>query len=384
MLENRKMADETVKQDTDDLICNRFDMIYKDDYERFSYSSEGRRYVIDVHCEGPKAVVNTWGKKFPQHIVEAAVSDIFQKYPGIRYIELNRAGNDYHGLLDRKNDIRIPIPSEDTDLLARLKPKHRYNLKRAKRLIEEAGGELTTDVYEKEIPNGIVDLYFVWKRATHGIQYGMTPEAYLRKYYVTHAMVLRAGETAIGIAFYCVVNKTAYLENFSYDMKWERFSAGYLTYVMLLKELVKSKCGFLYLGGGEYIYKKHFGAEETIVYSGVVYNQRVFDELNLYFLGNGIERIAIYGLGAGGRAFLKIKDRLHVELTYGIDRDVKEAEEIPVYTREEKLPEVDAVLITLHSHSTEIEKFLDENAFRFFYWDDLAKFGVNQTSEVNK
>ena len=372
------MADDLVKYDTDDLIYNRFDLIYKDDCERFSYICEGRRYVIDAHYEGKRAIVNTWGKQFPQHIVEATVNNIFQKYSEIRYIEFNRAGNDYQELLDRKNDIRVPIPETDMDLLARLKPKHRYNLKRAKRLLEETCGQLTAAIYEKEIPNESGYMDFKWKETTHGIRYGMTPEEYLKKYYVTHAMLLRAGKTVVGVAFYCMVNQIAYLENFSYDMKWERFSAGYLTYVMLLEELVKVKCSFLYLGGGEYIYKKHFGAEERTVYSGVVYSQRVFYEINTYFLKNEIKKIAIYGLGAGGREFLKIKDRLHVELLYGIDRDAKETQEIPVYTPEEELPEADAVLITLYSHNTEIEKFLNEKSFCFFYWNDLAKFGVSQ------
>lgn len=48
------MADELVKYDADDLIYNRFDLIYKDDYERFSYDCEGRKYIIDAHYEGKK------------------------------------------------------------------------------------------------------------------------------------------------------------------------------------------------------------------------------------------------------------------------------------------------------------------------------------------
>ena len=372
------MAYELVKYDADDLIYNRFDLIYKDDYERFSYDCEGRKYIIDAHYEGKKAVLNTWGKQFPQHIAETAANEIFQKHHEIRYIAFNRAGNNYRKLLDRKNDIRIPIPKTNVELLARLKPKHRYNLRRSRRRLEEACGELTTVIYEKKIPDEIVHMYFEWKKITHKIQYGITPEEYLRKYYVTHAMVLRAGETVVGVAFYCVVNKIVYLENFSYDIKWEKFSAGYLTYEALLEELIKMQCAFLYLGGGEYMYKKHFGAEENTVYSGAVYNQRVFDELNAYFLKNKIEKVAIYGLGACGREFLKLKDQLQVELAYGIDRETKAAREIPVYTPEEELPKVDAVLITLYSHNMEIEAFLNKKAFRFFYWDDLAKSGMGQ------
>lgn len=369
-------ADCLVTYDTDDLIYNRFDLIYRKDYERFTYNCETGKYLIDAHYEGQKALLNTWGKRFPQQIAEAVVEDVFQGHPEIRYVEFNRAGNDYQGMLTRKNDIRIPIPAAATELMARLKPKHRYNLKRAKRLLEEACGELAAVIYEGRIPDEIINLYFSWKAATHGTSYGMSPAMYLKKYHVTHAMALWAGETIVGIAFYCMVNDIVYLENFSYDMRLEKLSAGYLTYVMVLEELVKKQCRFLYLGGGEYAYKKHFGAEENPVYSGAVYSGRVFEELNDFFLKNNIKKIAIYGLGVCGREFLKVKDRLDLELVYGIDREEKEMAEIPVYTLEGELSEVDAVLITLYSHNSEIEKFLNEKSFRFFYWDDLAKFGV--------
>lgn len=381
---NDTIENNRVKYDTDNLIYNRYDLIYKDTYERFCYRFEDKEYVIDAHYEMKKAVINTWGKKFPQYVFETVVNDIFQKHPEIRYIEFNRAGNNYHHLLEQKNDIRVPIPETVEALMMRLKPKHRYNLKRTKRLIEEERGPLTTLLFETTISHDLIQMYFEWKKATHGIDYGMSPEEYVKKYYVTHALLLKAGKMNIGIAFYCVESGIVYLENFSYDKALEKYSVGFLTYVMLLEELVKKRCDYLYLGGGEYSYKRHFGAEENLVYSGIVYSDGVFNEINSYFLKKNIKRFAIYGLGACGQAFLKIKDKLDLELVYGIDREERKVDGLPMYTLKDELPDVDVVMITLNAHNDEVEKYLRVKSFPYLYWIDFAKFGYKGIENESK
>ncbi len=361
-----------VKFEADDLIYNRFDLIYVENVERFSYKLEEREYFIDAHYENSKAVLNVWGKRLPQNFFDNTIEGIFKKHSEIRYIEIKRAGNDYKNLLSKCNDIRISIPKSEEELLQRLKAKHRYTVKRIKRLLEEKYGKLAVVLYKESISDEIVEQYFIWKQITHGTNYHMLPKEYLKKYYVTDGMLLKAGDKNVGVLFFCQVKSTVYLENFSYNAKMEKYSPGYLIYEMFLEELIQRKCTYLYLGGGEYEYKRRFGAEENVAYSGIIYRKEVFETINAYFEKHNVKKIAIYGLGVIGHAFMKIVNLLNVDLMYGIDREEKQIKNLSVYSPEENLKKVDAVIITLKSHNKEVEELLKLKFEQVYYWLDIA------------
>lgn len=95
--------------------------------------------------------------------------------------------------------------------------------------------------FKSDIPDEVVNLYFRWKPATYGKEYKMEPEEYLRNYYVTDGMFLKAGSNDIAILFFCQVDNIVYLENFSYNRDLERFSPGYLIYELFLEELIGSE-----------------------------------------------------------------------------------------------------------------------------------------------
>ncbi len=358
---------------SDNLIYNRFDLRYGLDIEHFVYKDKSLIYRIDSHCENNVVTINTWGKLFPQWVFEAAIKDIFDRYPESRYIEVGKSGNDYLNMLNEENDIRVPLPKTVEALLCRLSGKHRYTLKRLKRLIEAEYGRLETIIYQEDIPDEVVDLYFHWKRETHGMDYHMTPPEYLKKYYVTHALVLYAGEKPVGSLFLCIVGDTAYLENMSYDMKLSRLSVGYVTYEIALEQLVEKNCAYLYLGGGDYSYKKRFGAESNTVYSGRIYNPRMLEQFNEYLQTFAIKKVALYGMGMGGKAFLKLVDKLKLELIYCIDQEKRETGGLDLYSPENDMPDVDAVIITLREHNHVVDEFLKTKFRKFFYWEDFVK-----------
>lgn len=361
-----------VEFEADDMIYNRFDLIYKENVERFLYKFDDELFVIDAHYDNPKAVLNVWGKKFPQDVFEKAIESIFLQHSEIRFIEIKRAGNNYKNLLNECNDIRVLIPETEEQLLQRLRTKHRYTIKRMKRLLEEEFGKLQMILYQSDIPDEIVNQYFIWKQITHGTDYHMLPREYLQKYYVTDGILLKAGGENIGILFFCQVNNTVYLENLSYNTEMEKFSPGYVIYEMFLEELIKRKCSYLYLGGGEYAYKKRFGAEENVAYSGTIYRREVFENINDYFQREGIKKIAIYGLGGIGQAFLKIAGQLNICIAYGIDKEKKQVEGILACSLEDELGKVDAVIITLKFHNKEVEEFLNLRFEKVYYWNDIA------------
>jgi len=71
----------------------------------------------------------------------------------------------------------------------------------------------------------------------------------------------------------------------------------------------------------------------------------IIEKINKYFEINNIKRIALYGMGGEAKRFLQILKEFDIEICYGIDRFPNFL--LPVcYAPTDKLPDVDAILIT--------------------------------------
>ena len=221
-----------------------------------------------------------------------------------------------------------------------------------------------------------MNTYFRWKRDTHGTDYGMTPQEYLDQYHVTDALMMRAGDMDVAVAFYCKVNEAVFFENFSYNKILKKYSPGLLMYVKLMEELIKRGCKYNYMGKGGYIYKTRFGAQTEQAYIGVIYRQEIVDRLNTFFNKNGIKDVAFYGFGVCGHHFFQLSQELALNIVYGIDMVADGTVNLPIY-KPDQIPETDVVFITLNSKSDEVEDLLRHKCSRIFYWNDVLDAVIN-------
>lgn len=360
------------KFDSDDLIYNRFDLIYGTENKSFQYSGTDEDYVIKAHCSGTEVTLDIWGKTFPQEIFNKVVADVFSDRT-VCSINVVRGGNPYQNFLEATNDIRVPLPGSAEELLGRVERRDRATIQRKKRWLDERIGNLEMKVFTEKIPDEIVDLYFQWKKTTHGTDYHLQSQEYIQKYHVTDALLLKAGETAVAVALFCQVDKIVFFENFSYNVELKKYSPGLLMYEMFMEELIKRGCRYLYLGGGSYIYKKRFGAEEKTAYSGIIYRAEIMEKINCFFADMQVKTLAIYGLGACGNSFLNLRHKLQSEVCYGIDRNSKEESRIPMYFPNDNAPITDAAIITLNTKDNAVEQLLKERYPKVFYWNDILK-----------
>ncbi len=364
---------ELARFDTDDLIYNRFDLIYREGNRTISFCKSDIKYCLDIHTEGVKAKINIWGKPLPQDIFDRTIKDIFADKQ-ICAIELTRCGNPYDDFLEEVNDIRVPLPGDFDELMNRVERRDRATIRRKLRWLDERVGDLKIEIYSKdEIPEHIVETYFKWKKETHGTDYKMSATEYLDRYYVTDAMLMKADETEVAVAFFCQAEDIVFFENFSYNTELKEYSPGLLMYVKFMEELIKRKCKYLYLGGGSYIYKKRFGAEAFKAYSGTIYRKEIIDGIDAFFREKKICSVAFYGYGVCGHSFLQLSKSLALSVCYGIDRKAMDAENIRIYSPEDDLPEADAVLITLNNEIEEVEKTLAARFEKVYYWNNILE-----------
>lgn len=365
------MQNRLVRFDSEDLIYNRFDIIQPDKYTTHRYDIKDVVFDIQEYHDEGVSYMNLWGKKFPADVMNRFIEDAFSDIY-VYAIELTRCGNQYFDFLEETKDIRVPLPNSFDELLNRAERRDRATIRRKLRWLDERIGSLKIDIFSKnEIPDSVVETYFDWKRKTHGTEYGLTPEEYIEKYYVTDAMLMSAGDTEVAVAFFCQVEDIVFFENFSYNGQLKEYSPGLLMYVKLMEELIRRKCRYLYLGGGSYIYKKRFGAESRTAYSGMIYRQEIVDEINDYFEHRAIRQVAFYGYGVCGHAFYQLSQNLSIEVLYGIDRNTDVQSDISLFLPEDDWPEVDAVLITLNNANKEVENLLSEKNNNVLYWNDI-------------
>lgn len=356
---------------SDDLVYNRFDIIY-DSFHTFTYKYNADNYQIDAHIADRTVTLNIWGKTFPQEVFDRCVNDVFEKFPHIFYISVTRAGNNYNGWLYRSNNLYIILPESEDSLMARLSKKHRYNLRREKRLLEQEIGKISVQqIMREDITSEMITQYFEWKKITHYCSYDLSPEDYIDKYHVTDAILLYAAQKLIGIVLFCVANSTVYLENFSYDNTYRKYSIGSVQYVIFLKEIIKRKCKICFLGGGRQEYKKYFSSVNSVAYSGKIYSVLYIDRINKWLANQDIYKVAIYGLGAVGIAFLEQSKILNLEISYGIDERCIENKNINVYRIGDLLPDADAVFITIMEKDEEVYKALKDRFSKVYYWNDI-------------
>lgn len=359
--------------DSDNLIYNRFDLIYPKAFSEMNYEHNGTAYKVLQYTEHGIAALNLWGKALPDEVFKTVVSDVFGDRKAYA-VKILRGRNQYASFLEETNDIRVPLPGDFDELMNRAERRDRATIRRKLRWLDERVGDLRIEIYSRnEIPEHIVDTYFKWKKETHGTDYRMSASEYLDRYYVTDAMLMKAGDTEVAVAFFCQTEDIVFFENFSYNTELKEYSPGLLMYVKFMEELIKRRCRYLYLGGGSYIYKKRFGAEAFLAYSGTIYRKEIIDGIDAFFKEKEINSVAFYGCGVCGHSFLQLSNKLALSVSYGIDRKVTDAGSIRIYSPEDALPEADAVLITLNNKEEEVEKALAARFGKVYYWNSILE-----------
>lgn len=129
------------------------------------------------------------------------------------------------------------------------------------------------------------------------------------------------------------------------DKEYEEFQ--YYRYIKSLKDKLPLE-----------IIAKYLGLNKQRVEEITQNKPTIIDRLNVFFAKNKIESVALYGVGGEAKRFLQIIDDLNIEICYGIDRKPNNILSV-CYKPTDKLPVVDAILITNRMGIEEIKTMLN-------------------------
>lgn len=273
----REIDKETVKSGKariePEVIFNRPDLLNKNCI-LLRISHEGHNRYLFVEINDNDADVGSFLMSVTLAEAKAVNRYIFRKFKDIK--EINWKAVPFKlGVWKNTFQKVIDLPTDCDELKKRLTSKNRYNLRREQRLINERLGKFIFEVYENNVPPDLVESYFMLKNITHHCDYHMTPEEYQRVYCVSTAYVMRTEEEILAILFSCEQCDCVYFENFTYNTKYGSYSLGSIIYDYFLEQLVRKGKKSVFLGGGEYEYKKKYGSKEVHAYVCTIYRSGI-------------------------------------------------------------------------------------------------------------
>lgn len=284
-------------------IYNRFDLwdlslMGKGEVSLWDYRDNEREFYFEVLVTAPEAKLGLWLVPLDSTVLSRIIKMIFREYRIVKMINMENARVPAYGRSIPHNHFRIEFPETVEGLDHRLSSKGRYNLKREKRILKETFGSYSINHYDSLSPDtiDIWNFYFEMKYRNQGTKYGLTMQEYCKKYHVSDIYTLSIGENnrLAAVFLSCEQCPIIYLENLTYDATIGEYSPGKILYDEYLKLLVQKKAKGIYLLGGDYSYKKHYGSIEDDVYNNFVYRNELLNlikwaELRIRRIGHQIK-----------------------------------------------------------------------------------------------
>lgn len=248
-------------------IYNRFDLFCKEgEFEAVKIQSRDTGKVVEYRITNDQAELGLWLVPITVKELEQLIFHISQNHPEVKKISYKNGVIPY-GKAKVHNHFRIVFPETVEEMESRVSPKSWSKMRRRNRRAEEVYGKMQILEYERSnIPLEIVETFFQFKLATRNRTYNMTAQEYLDRYHVSDCYVVKFGDTVGAMHFCCEQCPVVYGENHSYNPELKEFSLGRFIFAYSLVRMVEKNHTEIFLAGGDYEYKKHYGSIEETLY----------------------------------------------------------------------------------------------------------------------
>ena len=251
-----------------DFIYNRFDL-FCDNFIVLMAERGQEKHIIEARLFDNYAELGIWKMHISNELLKEISDFLFHKYAHIGYVKFFFC--DTTGNYKEVKHFSIDFPDSTEDFLQRRSSKSRHRLNKQRHQAEREIGPITYQEFKKEnCPDNIIKYYNIWKKRTHNIG-EIEAQSYFQKFHVSDIYVLYFGDNIAAMMFSCEQCPIAYLENFSFDIQYSRYSPGQQIYEYVMTRLIDKKFKRVFLAGGDYDYKRYYGSIEEKLYDGVIY-----------------------------------------------------------------------------------------------------------------
>ena len=270
-----------ISQINPDFIYNRFDL-FCDNYIVLLAERGQEKHIFEARIFDKYAELGVWKMRISNALLKEISKFFFGMYPNIGYTKFFFCNTD--GKYKDVKHFSIDFPDTIESFLRRRSSKSRHRLNKQRHQTEREIGPITYQEYKKEdCPEEIIKYYNIWKEKSHHIGKIEDTETYFLKYHISNIYALFFGEHIAAMMFSCEQCPVAYLDNFSFDILYSRYSPGQQIYEYVMTRLIDKHFKKVFLAGGDYDYKRYYGSIEEILYDGVIY-RNIYQRLKYYLI----------------------------------------------------------------------------------------------------
>lgn len=249
-------------------IYNRFDL-FCDNFVVLKAEREEEKLILEARIYDKYAELGIWKMQISSALLNEISYYLFQKYPNIGYTKFFFCNTD--GKYKEVQHFSINFPDSIESFLQRRSSKSRHRLNKQRHQAEREIGPISFHEYKREdCPEEIIKYYNLWKERTHHIG-KIEAESYFQRYHVSNVYVLYIGNNLAAMMFSCEQCPIAYLENFSFDIQYSRYSPGQQIYEYVMTRLIEKRFQSVFLAGGDYDYKRYYGSIEEKLNDGIIF-----------------------------------------------------------------------------------------------------------------
>ena len=255
------------KKVTPDIIYNRYDLFCKPgEFFVVSIKNAGVEKIIEYKITNTEAELGIWLTPITKEEMDAFLLYIKGTHPQLKTVYFRNSSLAYKNA-KAHNNFRIIFPKTAEEMKARISPSSWHKMRRKNRRAEEKYGKMEVLEYtDGNVPEEIVKAFFEYKMVVKNREYNMTPQEYLDRYHVSDCYVVKFGDTIGAMRFSCEQGSMVNAENHAYNPDLRDYSVGkYIFTHSLIRETEKGH-EQIFLSGGDYEYKAHYGSIEETLY----------------------------------------------------------------------------------------------------------------------
>lgn len=385
-------AEKFLKEIKPQIIFNRLDIKFEEDYELLEIIYNSQKHYITFHLEPTYCQLGLYMIDIDKKVFKEIIKFIYKTFKINNFYAVQSLNG--NSQLNKTIHWTLNLPDTQEEFDRQFSSRTRYNRKIKRKNLEKdfdcefihlSKSGLTEDVFEN---------FLNLKRQSYDKAYeNSIPKDFLSDFHsITDAYLLKINKNIEACVFYSSINNNeTYQVNIAYNTSFSKYGIGVMLYYHAIEDLIKKGFKKVYLGGGNYDYKKNSKAVKSDTYEGFfTYTpllKRFFSCKNLtntkdyseYYKKIKIDKkikelakkyknkkIVIYGAGQMSKILFENYDLSGLNIKYICDRSFEERKNekfygyscIPPSDLEKK--DYDVILVLLLKAS-EVVKSLEKN-----------------------
>ena len=267
------------------VIFNRFDIIYKGNFECLYFKHDDKEYYIQFHINNNICELGIYLIDLNKEIIEKIFKFINSNYKNVYYFYLYQTLVPFNHKFTHIDWV-LNLPNSFEDYLKTFSNKSRYNKKRSRKILEKDFNVEYKYYNNETIPEEVYNAFCKYKVDKMENRSIVFENFDIFKSLITDIYTLYIDNEPVAIILYSFLEgKDCYCYNMAYNDKYKKYTIGNILFYYSIEKLIERNITQIYLGSGNYDYKVQSKANCLKTFRGFVkYKVPFYKQIFSYFI----------------------------------------------------------------------------------------------------